>query len=112
MQFYADENFPLAAVIELRRLGHDVLTAFEDGRANKSIEDSKVLARSAKLKRVILTINRLDFKRLHNSGNPHSGIFICTFDADFVGLATRIHACCDDEDDYSGKLVSITRPNR
>ena len=68
MQFYADENFPLAAVIELRRLGHDVLTAFEDGRANKSIEDSKVLARSAKLKRVILTINRLDFKRLHNSG--------------------------------------------
>lgn len=31
MQFYADENFPIAAALELRRLGHDVLTAFEDG---------------------------------------------------------------------------------
>ncbi len=34
MQFYADENFPLDVVIELQRLGNDVLTAFEDGRAN------------------------------------------------------------------------------
>lgn len=33
MRFYADENFPLDTVIELRRLGHDVLTMFEDGRA-------------------------------------------------------------------------------
>ncbi len=34
MRFYADENFPLPVVAELRRFGHDVLTAFEDGRAN------------------------------------------------------------------------------
>src|SRR6516164_5330908 len=31
MQLYADENFPLPVVEELRRLGHDVLTAQEDG---------------------------------------------------------------------------------
>ena len=49
MDFYADENFPLAVVIELRRLGHDILTAFEDGRANKSISDDEVLIRSTKL---------------------------------------------------------------
>ena len=32
MQLYADENFPLPVVEELRRLGHDVLTVQEDGR--------------------------------------------------------------------------------
>ncbi len=35
MRFYADENFPLAVVIGLRRLGHDVLTVFEDGRPTR-----------------------------------------------------------------------------
>ena len=58
MRFYADENFPLPVVAELRRLGHDVLTAFEDGRANKLILDDAVLARFHKLGRAILTINR------------------------------------------------------
>ena len=33
MRLYADEDFPLPAVVELRRLGHDVLTAQEDGRS-------------------------------------------------------------------------------
>ena len=31
---YADENFPLAVTEELRRLGHDVLRAYGDGREN------------------------------------------------------------------------------
>ena len=37
MALYADENFPLRAVEELRRLGHDVLTVLEDGRANNPL---------------------------------------------------------------------------
>ncbi len=41
--FYADESFPLAAVDALRRLGHDVLTAFEAGQANQRIPDEAVL---------------------------------------------------------------------
>jgi hypothetical protein len=32
MLLYADEDFPFPAVEELRQLGHDVLTAQEDGR--------------------------------------------------------------------------------
>lgn len=83
MHFYADENFPLAAVVELRRLGHDVLTAFEDGRANKRVEDDKVLARATKLDRAVLTINHVEFRRLHNRRQVHAGIVICTFDNDF-----------------------------
>ena len=30
--FYADENFPLPVVEELRRLGFDVVTMYEDGK--------------------------------------------------------------------------------
>jgi hypothetical protein len=37
MALYADENVPLRLVEELRRLGLDVLTALEDGRANQSL---------------------------------------------------------------------------
>jgi len=41
MLFYADENFPFDTVVELRRLGHDVLTALEDERANQKVSDEK-----------------------------------------------------------------------
>jgi Domain of unknown function (DUF5615) len=41
MQLYADENFPLPVVEELRRMGHDVLTAQEDGR--QSAPDPDIL---------------------------------------------------------------------
>lgn len=32
-RLYANENFPLPVVTELRRLGHDVLTVRESGKA-------------------------------------------------------------------------------
>ena len=38
MRFYADENFPRRVVEELRRLDHDVLTAYEDSRNAPSRE--------------------------------------------------------------------------
>jgi len=90
MLFYADENFPLDTVVELRRLGHDVLTALEDERANQKISDEKVLERATGLGRAVLTINRIDFRRLHNTNQNHSGIVICTFDANFIGQAKEL----------------------
>src|SRR2546422_9497488 len=91
MGLYADENFPLRTVEELRRLGHDVLTALEDGRANQSIPDEDLLARATEIGRTLLTINRLDFKRLHRRMPDHAGIIICTEDPDRVGQAPT---CC------------------
>jgi len=55
MALYADENFPLRVIEELRRLGHDVITAFEDGRANQSVTDHAILVRATELGRAILT---------------------------------------------------------
>jgi hypothetical protein len=53
MQLYADEDFPLAAVEELRRLGHDVLTVQDDGR--HSLPDPDALAQAHALARAELT---------------------------------------------------------
>ena len=42
-RLYSDEDFSFPVVEELRKLGHDVLTA-EAGQSNKGISDSLVLA--------------------------------------------------------------------
>lgn len=50
---YADEDFPLPVVERLRDLGHDVLTAGEDGRAGQGVSDADVLDRATALGRVV-----------------------------------------------------------
>src|SRR5438874_655257 len=90
MRLYADEDFPLPTVEELRRMGHDVVTVQEDGRT--ATPDPDVLARAHSLGRAVLTFNRRDFERLHRQGVPHSGILSAKHDNDFPALAARIHA--------------------
>lgn len=111
MRFYADENFPLTVVSELKNLGHDVLTALEDERANQKISDEKVLERAAELSRAVLTINRIDFKRLHRQNENHAGIVLCTFDADFIGQAKRIGLACQKLEEIEKQLVNVYRPS-
>ncbi len=110
MKFYADENFPLDTVIELRRLGHDVLTAFEDRRSHRGIADEKVLTRASKLSRAVLTINRRDFLRLHRIDDDHSGVIICTQDPEFSRQAQIIHRNCGPHKDLYGQLIRVYRP--
>jgi hypothetical protein len=38
-RLYADENFPQPVAVELRRLGHDVLTSYEAGHAGQAMPD-------------------------------------------------------------------------
>jgi hypothetical protein len=42
-RFYANENLPEPVVVELRRLGHDILTIRESGDANRAVPDREVL---------------------------------------------------------------------
>src|SRR5688500_7096168 len=111
MVLYADENFPLRVVEELRRLGHDVLTAFEDGKANQSITDGQLLERATQLSRAVLTLNRLDFKRLHLQFPNHAGIIICTEDPDRFGQAQRIAEAVTNAGELQGQLVRVYRPS-
>ena len=110
MLLYADENVPLAVIEELQRLEHDVLTAYEDGRANQAVPDDNVLLRATELGRAVLTLNRQDFKRLHGAHPQHAGIVSCTYDPDFAGQAARIDQALQNKADITGQLMRINRP--
>ena len=84
---YTDENFRYPVVEALRRLGHDVLTCQEAGRAGQGIDDAVVLADALSEGRILLTQNRKDFIRLDRAGQNHRGIVVCTYDPDAEALA-------------------------
>jgi predicted nuclease of predicted toxin-antitoxin system len=109
---YADEQFPYAVVEYLRDLEHDVLTVQEAGQANLKIPDDEVLAFASSNQRVVLTLNRKDFKRLHRWQPSHAGIIICTDDVDRTRLAERIHSAILAAEPLVGKLISVVRPVR
>ena len=109
-RLYANENFPLAVVVELRRLGHDVLTIHETGKAGQAVCDEAVLAFASAEGRAVLTLNRKHFIHLHAARPDHTGIIVCTFDPDFVGQAGRIHAAIEAQAQLSGQLIRVNRP--
>jgi hypothetical protein len=109
-RLYANENFPWPVVEELRRLGHDVLTMQEAGRAGQSVPDEAVLAAARTEGRALLTLNRKQFVRLHGAEPDHAGIITCTFDPDFAGQAQRIHAAIVSREALAGQLIRVSRP--
>ncbi len=110
-RFYSNENFPLPTVEELRRLGHDVLTSEESGRAGQRIPDREVLDFAVHERRILLTMNRRHFIRLHETNPDHFGIVVCSFDPDFAGLANRIDRTLAAQGDATHQLMRINRPN-
>ncbi len=110
-RLYANENFPLPVVEELRRLGHDVLTMHETGSAGRAMPDEGVLAFAIAEGRMLLTLNRRHFVRLHRAVPTHAGIVVCTVDPDFVGQARRIDAALQDQAHLAGQLIRINRPS-
>ncbi len=111
-RFYSNENFPLPAVEELRKLGHDVLTIQETGKADQAMPDEEVLAFAAQEKRTLLTLNRRHFVRLHGQNKNHAGLLTCTYDPDFAALAARIHEAVRERSEIKGLLIQINRPQR
>jgi hypothetical protein len=108
---YSNENFPRAISEELRRLGHDVLTVLEAGKADQAVPDDQVLAFAISQGRAVLTMNRRHFIRLHRDQPNHSGIIVCTYDPDFIRLATRIHAALEPVQFLTGQLLRVYRPH-
>ena len=110
-RFYADENIALQVVMELRQLGHDILTSREAGKANSAVPDSEVLAFAAAEDRVLLSHNRRHFLQLHHRRTEsHAGIVLCTFDPDFTGQAQRIQAAVAALPDTANQLIRVNRP--
>jgi len=82
---YADENFPLPVVEELRRLGFDVVTMYEDGKANQSLPDEDVLSLASDKQRALLTANRRHFIRIHRRQADHGRIIVLQVRSGFWG---------------------------
>lgn len=110
---YSNENFPRRVVNELRLLGHDVLTSQEAGRANQMVPDEEVLQFASVQQRAVLTLNRLDFFRLHRStGGQHAGIIACTRDDENpAAFALRIHLAMGSVPSLAGQLIRVVRPS-
>lgn len=112
-RIYSNENFPRRVVEELRLLGHDVLTSFEAGRANQRVPDAEVLDFATQEGRMVLTLNRFDFIRLHKeTEGKHAGIIVCTRDdSDARAFAIRIHSALADAGGAEGLLIRVVRPS-
>jgi len=111
-RFYSNENFPLPAVLELRRLGHDVLTSQDAGNAYRAVSDEAVLSYAHQRERAVLTLNRRHFIRLHQEHPRHHGIVVCSVDPDFSTLAERIHTAVSSHTTLGDQLIRVQRPNR
>jgi hypothetical protein len=109
-RLYANENFPLPVVEELRRLGHDVRTTLDGGNAGKALSDEAVLGLAVAEKRILITLNRRHFIRLHALNSEHHGIIVCTVDPAFVAQAHRIHEALEVSHPMEGKLIRVNRP--
>lgn len=111
-RLYSNENFPLPVVEKLREFGHDVLTIQDTGKANQAMSDEDVLAFATEKQRILLTLNRRHFIRLHNKRQPHAGILACTYDSDFSAFAKRIDNAIREQIDFSQTVVRINRPQQ
>jgi hypothetical protein len=109
---YADEDFPFPVVERLRQLGHDIMTTFEAGRANRGIGDADQLAFATSLSRAILTRNRRHFIPLHKYAAHHAGIISITDDPDLDGQASRIDAAIAGFSALADQHVRVNRPSR
>jgi hypothetical protein len=110
-KLYADENFPSPVVERLRELGHDVLTIFEAGKANRRYPDELVLLDASRRNCAVLTMNRKHFWKLHQSSPDHGGIILCTYDPNFADQAGRIHDAIKDRTSLAGQLIRVNRPS-
>ena len=109
-RLYANENFPTQIVDTLRRLGYDVLTTLDAGKAGRAISDEEVLTFAIDENRIVLTFNRRHFIRLHHEQPNHAGIIVCTVDPDFDALASRINTVLAEHDEWHGCLARVNRP--
>ncbi len=109
---YTDENFDYAVVVQLRLLGHDVVTAQQAGNAGRGIGDPLVLAYAVSAGRAVVTFNRRHFIRLHLRDGNHAGIIVCTDDRDSRALAARIDQAIAATGPLVGQLIRVNRPPR
>src|SRR5262245_8930743 len=104
---YADEDFDIDVVKELRQLGNDVVTVQE--RKRKGASDQQVLTDAIAEDRAVLTFNRRHFIRLHSRTSQHKGLVVCSRDPDSAALAARIQMSLNILTSLENQLVRVNR---
>ena len=107
--FYSNENFALDMVKMLRVLGHNVITSYDAGQANRSIPDKEVLDFATRSNLTVITFNRDDFIELHNNGIQHSGILICKTDRDYQGQVDFLNEYLQNQESLINRLIRIKK---
>jgi hypothetical protein len=110
--FYSNENFALNMVKILRSLGHTVVTSYDVGQANQAIADDEVLNYAINNNLILITFNRDDFIKLHESGIRHSGIIICKSDRDYQGQIDFLHNYLQTQDSLINRLIRIKKQQK
>ncbi|MCC5896478.1 MAG: DUF5615 family PIN-like protein [Phormidium sp. BM_Day4_Bin.17] len=110
--FYSDENIPLILVDKLRDYGHDILTCYDVGQANRAISDSQVLEFATAANRAVITLNRQDFIHLHRENMTHAGIIICKTDRNHVSQARHLHESIFQIKTLHNRLFRILKINQ
>ena len=111
-RLFADENFPFPVVEALRRIGHNVITVADAGKAGQALSDKAILELAAADQRAVVTLNRRHFVQLHVADPHHAGIVVCSLDLDFDSQATRIDQMIATEELLAGRLIRVNRPRR
>lgn len=112
LQFYSNENFPIAMVNLLRAEGYNVLTSYETGQANQGISDDVVLQYATKMGRILITENRQDFIDLHRIVSNHAGIIIFKSDRDYAGkVKAIIDFLNEDNRTLENRLLRVMKQN-
>lgn len=87
-----------------------MLTIQETGRGGQALPDHEVLDLARVENRILLTVNRRHFIRLHGAQPDHAGIVVCTYDPDFSGQGLRIHEAVAGVRELAGRLIRVNRP--
>jgi predicted nuclease of predicted toxin-antitoxin system len=112
LQFYSNENFPIAMVNLLRAEGYNVLTSYETGQTNQGISDDVVLQYATKMGRILITENRQDFIDLHRIVSNHAGIIIFKSDRDYAGkVKAIIDFLNEDSRTLENRLLRVMKQN-
>jgi predicted nuclease of predicted toxin-antitoxin system len=112
LQFYSNENFPIAMVNLLRSKGNDVLTSYEAGQANQGIPDDVVLQYATATGRILITENRQDFIDLHRPTPNHAGMIIFKHDRDYAGKVKAIIDFLDEDSrTLQNRLLRVMKQN-
>ena len=107
-----NENFALDMVNILRSLGYYVITSYDTRQANQGIPDDRVLNYATQNGLILITFNRDDFIKLHQSGLKHAGIIICKTDRDYQGQITKLHEYLQNQTILTNRLIRIKKQNQ